>query len=108
MPLNSLLCQISTTASTNIRRIVQEQSWHKHESMLMLEDEEGAESTLLVLFIRLYSGRRGGSWRLPNPDMRKLSQAFVQIISGRSRGHVESNDGCMITYYERYKSLFRM
>ena len=42
MPLNSLLCQISTTASTNIRRIVQEQSWHKHESMLMLEDEEGS------------------------------------------------------------------
>jgi len=32
---------MNTTASTKARRIVQEQSWHKHESMLMLEDEEG-------------------------------------------------------------------
>ena len=41
MPLKSLLNQMNTAASTIVRRIVQEQSWHKHESMLMLEDEEG-------------------------------------------------------------------
>ena len=41
MPLKSLLYQMNTTASTKARRTVQEQSWHKHESMLMLEDEEG-------------------------------------------------------------------
>ena len=40
-PLKSLFNQMNTAASTIVRTIVQEQSWHKHESMLMLEDEEG-------------------------------------------------------------------
>ena len=41
MPLMSLLYQMKTAASTKARRIVQVQSWHKDESMLKLEDEEG-------------------------------------------------------------------
>ena len=63
----------------------------------MLEDEErqlaGVDSpfyttTTTFIFILL----QGRDFRSVEPGYTKLSQAFVLIIAGRSRGYVKPND----------------
>ena len=67
MPLMSLLYQINTTASTKARRIVQVQSWHKHESMLMLEDEERQLAGVDSPFYTAVSRASGRDFRSVEP-----------------------------------------